>query len=193
MASYGGTIRPASPLTSNSLMCLYLETVLLHEQGAASCEKSKEHSFSSRPRILRKHRLTSALAVLLAILCLSSSRLEAQSTFGSIRGIAQDNTGGAIPDTQITLHSIDENTDRVAKTDATGSYAFENVLPNRYTLHAQHDGFAETVVSGITVAARQDLRYTLTLTIATQASTVEVTSDAAQINTENGVIGDSKD
>ena len=192
MASHRGTIRPASPLTSNSLMCLHLETVLLHEQVAASCEKSKEHSFSSCPRILRKHRLTSALALLVAILCFSSSRLEAQSTFGSIRGIAQDNTGGAIPDTQITLHSIDENTDRVAKTDATGSYAFENVLPNRYILHAQHDGFAETVVNGITVAARQDLRYTLTLTIATQASTVEVTSDAAQINTENGVIGDSK-
>jgi hypothetical protein len=121
-----------------------------------------------------------------------TSRLEAQSTFGSIRGAAQDNTGAAIPDAEVTLHSIDENTDRVVKTDGTGSYAFENVLPNRCSLHAQHDGFAETVVNGITVAARQDQRFTLAMTVATQATTVEVDSGANQIDTENGVIGDSK-
>jgi hypothetical protein len=122
---------------------------------------------------------------------MSPSRVEAQSTFGSIRGVAQDNTCGAIPDTQITLHSIDENTDRAVKTDATGSYAFENVLPNRYSLRAQQDGFADTVVNGITVAARQDQRFTLAM-IATQATTVEVDSGANEIDTENGVIGDSK-
>ena len=72
------------------------------------------------------------------------------------------------------------------------SYAFENVLPNRYSLHAQRDGFAETVINCITVAARQDQRFTLAMTVATQATTVEVDSGANQIDTENGVIGDSK-
>jgi hypothetical protein len=66
------------------------------------------------------------------------------------------------------------------------------VLANRYNIRAQHDGFADTVVSGVTLAARQELRYTLVMTVATQSSTVEVTSSANQINTENGVIGDSK-
>jgi len=192
MASHRGTIRPASPLTSHSLLCLYSETVLLQEQTAASRGKNKEHSFSSCPQILQKHRLTGVLAVLVAILCLSSSRLEAQSTFGSIRGIVQDETGASIPDTQVTLHSVDENTDRAVTVDATGSYAFENVLANSYTIRAHHDGFADTVISGITLAARQDLRLTLSMKIAAQASTVEVTSSANQINTENGVIGDSK-
>ena len=98
----------------------------------------------------------------------------------------------AIPDTLITLHSIDENTNRTVKADATGSYAFENVLANSYSLRAQHDGFGETVVGGITLAARQDLRFTLVMKISEQATTVEVTSAASQINTENGVIGDSK-
>lgn len=32
MASHRGTIRPVSPPTSHSLMCLYLEAVLLREQ-----------------------------------------------------------------------------------------------------------------------------------------------------------------
>src|SRR6202789_910266 len=193
MASHRGTIRPVSPPTSHSLMCLYVEAVLLREQQTeVLSEKSKVHSFSSRPRVVQKCYLTSALAILVALLCISSPCLEAQSTFGSIRGIVQDSTGASIPDAQITLHSVDENTDRKVNADATGSYAFENVLANRYSIRAQHDGFADTVVAGVILAARQDLRYTLAMTVATQSSTVEVTSSANQINTENGVIGDSK-
>ena len=193
MASHGGTIHHVSPLTSHSLMCLHLEAVLLLEQQAAvSRERNRKHATVLRPRVVRPNHLLGTLVVLFGLLFMSASRAEAQSTFGSIRGVVQDNTGAAIPDTLITLHSIDENTDRVVKADAAGSYAFENVLPNRYSLHAQHDGFADTVVNGITVAARQDQRFTLTMTVATQATTVEVDSAANQIDTENGVIGDSK-
>jgi hypothetical protein len=192
MASHRGTIHSVSPLASHSLMCLQLEAVLLlQRQTEVSRKKSNEHPVSIRPRE-RCCYLTSALVVLLTILSMSGSRLEAQSTFGSIRGNVQDSSGASIAETQITLHSIDENTDRVVKADATGSYAFENVLANRYTISAQHDGFADTVVGGITLAARQDLRYTLLMKISSQATTVEVTSSANQINTENGVIGDSK-
>jgi hypothetical protein len=187
MASHGGTIRPISPLVSHTL-----ETVLsLEHQIAASSKKSSELSLSHRSQTVRTRYLTVVFAVLFALLWVSSSRLEAQSTFGSIRGTVQDSSGASIPDTQITLHSIDENTDRTVTSDATGTYAFENVLANRYSIRARHDGFTETMVSGITLAARQDLRYTIQMKISEQATTVEVIS-SAQINTENGVIGDSK-
>jgi hypothetical protein len=69
---------------------------------------------------------------------------------------------------------------------------FENGLDGNYSLRARHDGFDDAVVAGIVLAARQDSRYTLTMTIAATASTVEVTSTATQINTENEVLADSK-
>ena len=116
-----------------------------------------------------------------------------QSIFGSVRGIAQDNSGAAIADAKIALHSTDENSDRIVNADASGGFVFENVKAGNYTLHASHDGFAETVISGISVEARQDLRLTVSLDIAAQTTTVEVTSDAAQINTENATLSDSKD
>jgi Carboxypeptidase regulatory-like domain/TonB dependent receptor len=180
MASYRGTIRPISPPTYHSLMSFYLEAIHSLEQKA------------TKSQIVQKHYLTTLLAILVVLLCMSNPRLEAQSTFGSVRGIVQDSTGAAIPDAQITLHSVDENTDRTVSVDASGSYEFDNVLANKYTIRAKHDGFADTIVSGVTLAARQDLRYTLVMTIAQQATTVEVTSSATQVNTENGVIGDSK-
>ncbi|WP_263354620.1 carboxypeptidase-like regulatory domain-containing protein [Acidicapsa acidisoli] len=132
------------------------------------------------------------LAALLFVAAFAASS-HAQSTFGSIRGTAQDNSGAVVPDTQITLHSMDQNTDREVRTDAAGDYLIENVLAGTYRILALHDGFAETVVSGITLASRQDLRVTLTMKIAEQATTVEVTTTSNQINTENASLGDSKD
>jgi Carboxypeptidase regulatory-like domain/TonB dependent receptor len=116
-----------------------------------------------------------------------------QSTFGSVRGIAQDASGAAIPDTKVVLHSADENTDRATNADSSGDFIFENVKAGHYTLRASRDGFADTVVSAISVEARQDLRLTVSLNIAALSTTVQVTSDATQINTENATLGDSKD
>ena len=49
------------------------------------------------------------------------------------------------------------------KTDADGNFTLENVKAGRYTVRAQHDGFAETVMNGVTVEARQDVRLTVAL------------------------------
>jgi hypothetical protein len=193
MASPRGTILPVSTLAFHSLMCVHLEAVLLRgEEGAVGCKQNGEPSLWHRLRVVRQLHRLGALVVLFGLLFMISPRLEAQSTFGSIRGAAQDDSAAALPDTKITLHSLDENTDRVVKTDAAGNYAFENVLAARYSIRAQHDGFADTVVDGITLAARQDSRYNLTMAIAAQATTVQVTSAANQIDTENGVLGDTK-
>ncbi len=134
-----------------------------------------------------------ASLVVIVVVLMMQGRASAQSTFGSVRGVAQDNTGAILPDTQVTLHSLDENTDRTVKADADGNFTLENVKAGRYSVRAQHDGFAETDMNGVMVAARQDLRLTVSLSVATQSSTVEVNAGADQINSENAAIGDSKD
>jgi hypothetical protein len=131
--------------------------------------------------------------VLMCSLLLSASLLaHAQSTFGSVRGVVQDATGAVISDAEIVLHSTDENTERTTVADASGDFILENVKAGKYTLHAHHSGFADTVISGISIEARQDLRLTVALNIAEQSTTVQVTSDADQINTENATLNDSK-
>jgi hypothetical protein len=132
-------------------------------------------------------------ACLLCLLLSTFTSAHAQSTFGSVRGIVQDHTGASIPDSQVILHSTDENTERTANADDSGGFIFENVKAGHYTLRAHHDGFADTDMSGISLDARQDLRLTVSLSIAAQATTVEVTSGGDQINTENATLGDSKD
>jgi len=131
------------------------------------------------------------VAALVAVL-VCSGQCFAQSTFGSIQGVVQDSSDAAIPDAQVTLHNVDENTDRSVRADATGGYTFQNVKAGKYSIQAKHDGFADTVLNNVVVAARQDLRFALTMAVAAQQTTVEVTSSAAEINTDNAIVGDSK-
>src|ERR1700722_11895935 len=92
---------------------------------------------------------TTMLALAAVGLLLGSSPLYSQSTFGSVRGIVQDNTNASVPGTTVILHSTDENTDRTLPADATGDFDFENVKAGNYTVRAHHDGFADTVISAV--------------------------------------------
>ena len=142
----------------------------------------------SRSSILR----LSVITLLITASILSSSA-RAQSTFGSIRGIATDSSGAAIPGASVALHSVEENTDRTATTDADGSYLFNNVKPGQYVVTVACTGFSTTNISGVTLIARQDLRINATLSVAAEAVTVNVNAAADQINTESATLSDSKD
>ncbi len=131
-------------------------------------------------------------ATMLAICAASfSAPADAQSTFGSIRGIAADSTGAVIPDASVTLHSVDENTNQVVNSDSDGAFLFNNVKAGQYVVSVVHPGFSTLNLQGITLAARQDLRVNATLSVASQATSVDVTANADQINTESATLSDS--
>jgi hypothetical protein len=156
--------------------------------------RSRNVSTSSKSLTGWLHAYLQMLPILVFSLLLSVVPAVAQSTFGSVRGIVQDSSGAVLTDTQMTLHSLDENTDRKVKSDTDGNFTFENVKAGRYSLQADIDGFAAKVISGVTVAARQDVRLTVVMTVAAQTSTMDVSAGGDQlINSEDATLGDSKD
>lgn len=114
-----------------------------------------------------------------------------QSTFGSIHGVIQDSSGAVIPGAQVTAHSLDDDADRQTTSDPMGEFAFENMKAGHYKITVHHDGFTDTVIGSVTLEARQELRLPVTLTISQQTTTVEVSADALQMNTENGTVSDT--
>jgi hypothetical protein len=152
-------------------------------------ETSRERGPRTSRSCATTHRFR--IAVIAIAILLFSTVCIAQSTFGSIEGTVQDVTGAAIPDAQVTLHSIDENIDRSVTSDATGSYTLVNVKAGKYSLRAHHDGFADSVLDGIDLAARQDMRLTLSMQVAAEATTVQVSASAAEINIENATLSNS--
>lgn len=135
-------------------------------------------------------RISALLGLCLASTLFSVAR--AQSIFSSIRGSVTDSTGAAVPETTVTLHSDDENTERVATTDSGGTFLFANIKSGKFRLNAVHAGFSPTALNGIALEARQDLRLPVILNVAAQTTTIEVSGAADQINTESGAISDSR-
>jgi hypothetical protein len=156
-----------------------------------------ERSAASRRAAPRRphaaHKLRGRTALFLLLFSLFAIGIApAQSTAGSIRGVVQDKTGAVVPDSRVTLHSMDENSDRAVNADASGTFLLEDVKPGKFTLRAEHDGFAGANLTGIVLNPRQDLRLTVELAVAETNTTVEVSSGADQINTENATLGDLK-
>jgi hypothetical protein len=131
------------------------------------------------------------LLLVLAALLPWAGRTGAQSTFGGLRGLTLDVTGSAVPQAEITVHGMDDNSDHQANSDNDGAFEIENLKPGRYRVTGRKPGFADALVPEFALEARQDLRITLTFAVAGQSQTVEVSAIAEQINTENGTLAGS--
>jgi hypothetical protein len=97
-----------------------------------------------------------------------------------------------VPQVQITLHNVDENTDVPPSVTATGNFLFENLKPGHYRLTGAKEGFAIAVVDKVELAARQDIRLDLKFAVAATSQQIEVTAAAVAVNTENATLSDSK-
>ena len=137
--------------------------------------------------------LCRGLTLFVCALLLSAAALcaRAQSTFGTILGTVQDAQGAVIPGAQITVHSLDETEERTTTSSASGDFVFENLKAGHYKVTVRKEGFADTVVSSATLVARQELRLPFTLSVTSESTTVEVSSEGALVNTENGTINDT--
>jgi hypothetical protein len=131
------------------------------------------------------------LLALAAVLTLWPVRLEAQSTFGSLRGLTLDATGSAVPAAEITVQGLDDNSEHKVTSGEDGVFEIQNLKPGHYRISGHKPGFSDALVPQLTLEARQDLRVNLTFSIASQNATVEVSAAAEQINTENGTIAGS--
>jgi len=161
-------------------MCLQLEGLALRGESSAV-----EPAAQASPGILR-HALLLVLVMLAATWC-----ARAQSTFGSIRGTVSDVSGAVIPGATVTAHSLEQNFDRQATTNDAGEFVVENLQPGHYSITVEHSGFSKAVVQSTQLDARQDLRIPVTLSVAANATTVEVSAEAAALNTENGTVSNT--
>ena len=116
-----------------------------------------------------------------------------QSTFGSIVGVVHDKTQAVVPGASVQIRSLDDNSTRSTTSDQSGSFEFVNLKAGKYTVSVQASGFADSQIPLAELAARQSLRVDVTLDVKSQTETVEVSDTVATVNTENGVIADSKD
>src|SRR5262245_2082460 len=128
------------------------------------------------------------LAVFLAIPLIA----KAQSTFGSIVGVAQDTDLATVAGATITIKNLEENTTRSTTSDSEGIFQFLNLKPGRYKITATKSGFTDFKLAEAALEARQTLRVEVRFQVAAIGASVNITADTVSvINTESGTIGDT--
>ena len=129
------------------------------------------------------------LALFLVFMGAFSSRIYAQSTYGTISGTILDSSGGAIADVQVTLTNQGTGEKRTQTTGADGLYQFVNLFAGSYRVDAEKAGFKKTSHPDVIVQVQQTSRIDMTMQLGQVTQTVEVTGETPLMQPDTSSLG----
>jgi hypothetical protein len=129
---------------------------------------------------------TIAQWLLAALVALGSGECLAQSVnAGDIRGTVTDHTGAVIPGVTVGVLNVDTGVQKDFVTNPAGLYDTNSIVPGRYLLTFQRDGFEKLVRGPITL----EVGFTTVnadMKIGSTTEQVTVSSDVPLLDTETG-------
>jgi Carboxypeptidase regulatory-like domain len=128
------------------------------------------------------------LFVLSSITLLTISAL-GQSTGGRILGRVTDPTDAVLAGVKVTLTNQATGAARDVESNSTGDYNFVEVVPGSYGVQYELTGFKKSVRKDVVVDVNQVVTLNQTLEIGAAQETVEVTSEAPQVDTTSTQLG----
>jgi Carboxypeptidase regulatory-like domain len=104
---------------------------------------------------------------------------------GQMGGYVVDPTGAVIPNARVTITSAENGATRSAVTDGTGRWVVGGLGSGNYKAKADAPGFKASAFN-LNYNANQPSMYNFSLNIGNVSETVEVSAQAAQIQTDSG-------
>jgi hypothetical protein len=105
-----------------------------------------------------------------------------------VDGYVNDPSGQAVAGAQVKATEVDRDQVHWATTDIAGRYQLPNLPVGQYQLSISSPGFKTYVQKGIVLDAAANRTITVTLEIGAATESVQVTANAAQVETkENGI------
>ena len=148
-------------------------------------------TFSFLRAIRVRARRPSFLLSALVLLSLFADVAPAQSSRGTVAGLAVDSSKAVVSDASVELTSEDTKVVRTTTTNDSGVYRFDAVDPGTYTLKFAAGGFRSVQVESFQVTASQVKSVDAQFEVGAVTSTVDVSSSADLIQVEAPVRGGS--
>jgi Carboxypeptidase regulatory-like domain len=136
-----------------------------------------------------QYRFVLAAMICLCLLQFSLSSLYSQVDMGAVVGTVKDQSGGVVPGATVTLRDEQTGFTLTSKTDSSGNYTFTPVKIGSYTVQASFQGFQKVIRQHVTVHVQQQVLVNFVLPTGRVTQTVQVTSEAPQLQTENASVG----
>src|ERR1700761_6183203 len=125
------------------------------------------------------------LALVMAVGLCSVTRLTfAQGITASITGTVEDASGAAIDGATVTARDTERGTSYSAKSGNGGVYNFNNLPIGTYEVKAEAPGFNTQVLPPITLVLNQRARLEFKMNLGAVSNTVQVTSEAPQLQAD---------
>lgn len=124
------------------------------------------------------------LFLTLSAIAIVSMPAGAQVLYGSIVGIVQDPSGGAIPNAAVSVTNTETGLTVTDKTDEAGRFNLQNLAPGRYDLKVTSTGFRTFARTGIVVSANTIARADTQLEVGSQSEQVSVQAEAVELQTD---------
>jgi len=128
--------------------------------------------------------ITGTLALLVIAMVMAPSLMAQSLVSGDLAGTITDPSGAVVPNAAVTLKNTATGATRTATSNAAGAYRFSLLPPGPYTVSATAQGFSNAETPA-TVAAGQATIADVKLPVGASSQTVEVTSVAPLVQTNN--------
>src|SRR6266404_7669051 len=129
--------------------------------------------------------LRGCLLILVTLICFVATRpATAQSLYGTTVGVVTDPSGAVVPDAKIEATQTETNEKRTATTNDSGVYTLSTVPAGTYVVSISKSGFDVFEARGINLTINTTVRVDAKLTVGGQPLTINVLSNAAELQTD---------
>jgi hypothetical protein len=138
------------------------------------------------------HRRLSLLVVALLLCVVGLVRsLSAQTTNAKIIGVVTDPSGAVVPGAKVTVRNTLTNVSTTVLTNKSGGYEALSLPIGQYSVEVEKSGFATTTSPAYALQINQTQKVDFKLPLAGATQAIEVTIQAAAIDTVSSTIGGS--
>ncbi len=121
---------------------------------------------------------------LLLISLVSATAVWGQQVTAAITGSVADPAGAAIPGATVIARDVERGTVTTVETNGTGVFNFPRLPIGTYEVRVEAKGFESAVQPPIELTMNQTARLTFGLKVGTVSQTMEVSSEAPQLQTD---------
>ncbi len=127
--------------------------------------------------------------LMLGMIAVPITLLNAQVDTATIVGTVQDASGAVVPSASVTAKELDTNTTTATKADSSGNYVITPLKIGRYSITVEAAGFKQETRSGLVLQVQDRLKINFSLQVGAITETVNIKGESPLVDTETSSLG----
>ena len=134
-------------------------------------------------------KMICCLSLVMGMAVGSTTWLQAQSSFGTIKGVVSDASEAAVPGATVTITNTKTSVARQVTTNESGIYQVGSLIPGSYTIKVEKAGFQVSQVPEFELRVDQVAAINIPMKVGEVTQTVDVTAAAPLLENATSTVG----